>query len=116
MLALIISFKATLAPYLALPYAACEGLAIGGISAMLEKRYPGIAIQAVGTDLRRAGRDAACLHARLIRVTQRFRAIVVGATGAIALLYLVSMVLGLFHVACRFMNDSSAAEHRRCRW
>ena len=31
-----------------MPYAACEGLAIGGISAMLEKRYPGIAIQAVG--------------------------------------------------------------------
>ena len=36
-----------MAPYLALPYAACEGLAIGGISAMLERRYPGIAIQAV---------------------------------------------------------------------
>ena len=36
-LALIISFKATIAPYLALPYAACEGLVIGGISAMLEQ-------------------------------------------------------------------------------
>ena len=29
-LALIISFKATTAPYLSIPYAACEGLAIGG--------------------------------------------------------------------------------------
>jgi uncharacterized YccA/Bax inhibitor family protein len=48
-LALIISFKATMAPYLSLPYAACEGLAIGGISARCSRsKYPGIAIQAVG--------------------------------------------------------------------
>ena len=37
-LGLIISFKATLAPYLSVPYAACEGLMIGGYSAVLEKR------------------------------------------------------------------------------
>src|SRR5579862_6177948 len=66
-LALIISFKATTAPYLSIPYAACEGLAIGGISAMLERRYPGIAIQAVGLTF---GVMAALLFAfttRLIR-------------------------------------------------
>src|SRR6185437_13887791 len=34
-LAIIISFKANLAPYLSVPYAALEGLAIGGISAIL---------------------------------------------------------------------------------
>src|SRR6201996_536846 len=47
-LGLIISFKATTAPFLAVPYAALEGLAMGGFSAILERRYPGIAIQAVG--------------------------------------------------------------------
>ncbi len=47
-LSMIMIFKGTLAPYLALPYAVCEGLALGGFSAMLERRYPGIAIQAVG--------------------------------------------------------------------
>ena len=31
-----------------LPYAALEGLVVGGISAILEQRYHGIAIQAVG--------------------------------------------------------------------
>src|SRR5277367_445359 len=45
-LALIISFKPTMAPYLAVPYAGLEGLAMGAVSAMLERRYPGIAIQA----------------------------------------------------------------------
>ncbi len=34
--------------YLAIPYAALEGLFLGGISAVLEQRYHGIAIQAVG--------------------------------------------------------------------
>jgi len=106
-LALVISFRMTLAPYLALPYAALEGLAIGGISALVERKYPGIAIQAVGLTF---GVLAALLLAysmRLIRATQRMRAIVIGATGAIFLLYLVTMVLGLFHVATPFMNDSS---------
>jgi len=106
-LALIISFKAPMAPYLSIPYAACEGLAIGGISAVLERRYPGVAIQAVGLTF---GVMAALLVAytsRLIRVTQRFRSIVVGATLGIALFYLVSMVLGLFHINVGLMNGVS---------
>jgi uncharacterized YccA/Bax inhibitor family protein len=106
-LALIISFKATMAPYLSIPYAALEGLAIGGISAVLERRYPGIAIQAVGLTF---GVMAALLlgyTTRLIRVTQRFRAIVVGATGAIALFYLISMVLSFFHIGVGFLSSPS---------
>jgi uncharacterized YccA/Bax inhibitor family protein len=104
---LIISFKQTLAPYLSIPYAACEGLLIGGLSAVLEKRYPGIALQAVGLTI---GVMAALLLAytmRIIRVTQRLRSMVVGATGAIALLYLASIVLGFFHVNVAFLNDAS---------
>jgi uncharacterized YccA/Bax inhibitor family protein len=97
-LALIISFKPTTAPFLAVPYAALEGLAIGGVSAFLERKYPGVAIQAVGLTF---GVLAALLFAftsRLIRVTQRMRAIVVGATGGIALLYFAVQILGYFHV------------------
>ena len=98
-LALIISFKATLAPYLALPYAALEGLAVGGISAVLETRYHGIAIQAVGLTF---GVLAVLLFAyrmRWVRATARFRSMVIGATGGIALLYIATMVLGFFHVS-----------------
>ena len=106
-LALVISFKATLAPYLSIPYAVCEGLAIGGFSAVLEKRYPGIAVQAVGLTF---GVMAALLLAYtlgLIHVTQRFRAIVVGATGAIMLLYLATFVLSLFHVAVPILGSAT---------
>ena len=106
-LALIISFKANLAPYLSVPYAALEGLAIGGISAILERRYPGIAIQAVGLTFAVLAVMLVAYKLGLIRATERFRAIVIGATGAIALVYLVSMVLGLFHVNVPLLNSSS---------
>ena len=106
-LAIVISFKATLAPYLSLPYAALEGLAMGGISALLERKYPGIAIQAVGLTFGVLAVLLVAYKAGLIRATARFRAIVVGATGAIALLYLVSMVLGFFHVNVPVLNDAS---------
>jgi uncharacterized YccA/Bax inhibitor family protein len=106
-LALIISFRPMTAPYLALPYAALEGLVIGGVSALLEKRYPGIAIQATALTFAVLAVLLLAYSMRLIRATQRFKAIVVGATGAILLLYLVTMVLNLFHIATPFMSDSS---------
>jgi uncharacterized YccA/Bax inhibitor family protein len=98
-LAIIISFKATLAPYLAVPYAALEGLAVGGLSAILEQHYRGIAIQAVGLTFGVLAVLLIAYRLRLIRVTAQFRAMVIGATGGIALLYLATMVLGFFHVS-----------------
>jgi uncharacterized YccA/Bax inhibitor family protein len=106
-LAMIISFKATLAPVLSVPYAALEGLAIGSISALLERRYPGIAIQAVGLTFAVFAVMLVAYKLNIIRATERFRAIVIGATGAIALVYLVSMVLGFFHIAVPLLNSSS---------
>jgi uncharacterized YccA/Bax inhibitor family protein len=106
-LALVISFKATLAPMLAVPYAALEGLAIGGISALLERKYPGIAIQAVGLTFGVLAVMLVAYKMHWIRATERFRAVVIGATGAIALVYLVSMALGFFHVNVPVLNDAS---------
>ncbi len=45
--ALVTIFKKTWAPVTAPIYALLEGLVLGGISAMFELRFPGIAIQAV---------------------------------------------------------------------
>jgi uncharacterized YccA/Bax inhibitor family protein len=98
-LALIISFKVSLAPYLAIPYAALEGLFVGGLSAILEQRYHGIAIQAVALTFGVLAVLLVAYRLRLIRVTAQFRAIVFGATGGIALLYLAAWILGFFHVA-----------------
>ncbi len=106
--ALIISFKPLTAPYLAIPYAALEGLAMGAISAVFERRYPGIAIQAVGATFAVFAAMLLAYKTGLIRVTERFRAVVVGATLAIGLFYLVTIGLSLFHVNVGGLFNGSA--------
>ncbi len=103
-LALIVSFKPTTAPYLAVPYAALEGLVLGGISAQFKLRYPGIAIEAVAATFAVAFVMLVLYRTRVIRVTDRFRHMVVGATLGIVLLYAASWILGFFHVAVPFIN------------
>jgi uncharacterized YccA/Bax inhibitor family protein len=49
--ALVTVFKKNWAPITAPIYALLEGLVLGGISAILERSYPGIAIQAVSLTL-----------------------------------------------------------------
>jgi uncharacterized YccA/Bax inhibitor family protein len=106
-LGLIISFRQKSAPYLAVPYAACEGLALGGLSAIFEKRYPGIAIESVALTFGVMAVLLLAYRSGLIKVTEHFKAMVIGATGAIFLLYLVAFVLGFFHVQVPFLNDAS---------
>jgi uncharacterized YccA/Bax inhibitor family protein len=106
-LALVISFKPNMATYLAVPYAALEGVAMGAISALLERRYPGIAIQAVALTFAVFAAMLVAYKTHLIRVTERFRAIVIGATGAIALVYLATFVLSFFHVNVPILNSGS---------
>jgi uncharacterized YccA/Bax inhibitor family protein len=108
-LSLIIIFKQKTAPYLALPYAALEGFALGGISAMFELKYPGIAIQAVGLTFGVLGAMLIGYTLRIIKVTARFRSIVIGLTGAIALFYVVAMVLSLFHINLSILSVNNAS-------
>ena len=97
--AMIIRFKPTAAPYLAVPYAALEGLALGGISAIFEQRYHGIAIQAVGLTFGVLAALLIAYRAGLIRVTEQFRAMVVAATFGVLLFYVATLLLGFFHVS-----------------
>ena len=95
-LALVTAFKAEWAMFTAPAYAALQGLAIGGISAIFEARYPGIVIQAVGLTFGTLLCLLGLYKSGLIPVTQNFRLGIVSATGAIALLYLVQIVMRMF--------------------
>jgi uncharacterized YccA/Bax inhibitor family protein len=97
--AMIVSFKPTAAPYLAIPYAALEGLALGGISAIFEQKYHGIAAEAVGLTFAVLLVLLIAYRTRLIRVTDRFRSMVVAATFGIMLFYLATWILGFFHIS-----------------
>jgi uncharacterized YccA/Bax inhibitor family protein len=107
-LALVMSFKPPTATFLAIPYAALEGLAMGGISAMLERRYPGIAMQAVGATFAVFAAMLVAYKTGLIRATERFKSVVIAATGAIFLFYLLTMIVGFFHVNTSGLFNSSA--------
>jgi uncharacterized YccA/Bax inhibitor family protein len=94
--AMITIFKATWAPKTAPIYAVLEGLALGGISALFEARFPGIVIQAVALTFCTLFALLLAYKSRLIRATENFKLGVVAATGGIVLIYLVSFVGGMF--------------------
>src|SRR5205085_3483409 len=81
--AMVTIFKKEWAPLTAPIYALLEGLVLGGISAMTNMRYPGIAIQAVGLTFGTLFVLLFLYSSRIIRVTQKFRMGVVAATGGI---------------------------------
>jgi uncharacterized YccA/Bax inhibitor family protein len=104
--ALVTIFKKQWSPVTAPLYSVLEGLAIGGISAFFEARFPGIVIQAValtfGTLL--------CLlfvyKSRIIKVTQNFKMGVIAATGGVALIYVITIVLGFFGIRMPYIHES----------
>lgn len=95
-LVLIASFKPHLSGYLAPGYAIFEGLFIGGISAIFEVMYPGIVIQAVSCTFVTFVVCFALYKYQIVKVTERFKSVVLAATLAIATYYLVSWLLTLF--------------------
>lgn len=105
-LALIISFKPTMATYLTIPYALCEGLFLGGLSAVFEMRFPGIVIQAVALTFGTLFALLAAYKSGLIKATENFKLGIVAATGAIALFYFVAMILRLFGFPIGFIHSS----------
>lgn len=95
-LALVTTFKMAWAPYTSPIYALAEGLLLGGVSAMIEAQYPGIAMQAVAMTFGTLACMLLAYRTGVIRATERFKMGVVAATGAIFVVYLLSFVLSLF--------------------
>jgi len=96
--AMVTVFKKEWSPVTAPIYALLEGLALGGISAFFNLRYPGIAMQAVGLTFGTLFVLLLAYRSGLIPVTDKLRMGIVAATGGIALFYLLTMLLGFFHI------------------
>ncbi len=104
--ALITIFNKKAAPVTAPIYAVCQGVMLGGISCLFEARFPGIVMQAVLLTFGTLGALLLAYTSRLIRVTENLKLGIVAATGGIALFYLVSWILSLFHVNIPMINGS----------
>lgn len=98
-LALIMAFKKQWSPYLAPAYALLEGLFVGSVSAYYDyvnqEKYPGLVMQAVALTLLVALVMYVVYRYRIIKVTQKFKSVIIVATSALMLFYLVQWIASL---------------------
>ncbi len=97
-LALVTTFKKQISHITAPLYAMCQGWFLGGLSSLLEVKYPGIAFQAVALTFGTMFCLLAAYRSGIVKVTDNFRLGLFAATGGIALVYLVALVLGFFGI------------------
>lgn len=94
---LIISFRPTLAQWLAPLYAVLEGLFLGAVSVIIndqfKETYPGIVMQAVGLTFGVAIAMFLLYNFKIIKPTQRLRSIISTACLGIFIFYLIDMIL-----------------------
>ena len=98
-LALVTVFKQAWSPVTAPIYALCEGLFIGGISAMYEAKTGGITLQAVMLTFGTFAGMLFLFQANILRATPMFMKVVIGATLGIMLTYLLGFILSFFHIS-----------------
>jgi uncharacterized YccA/Bax inhibitor family protein len=104
--AMVTVFKKELSPITSPIYAFVEGLVLGTISAIFERTYPGIVIQAVALTFGTLFCLLMAYKSRLIKVTENFKLGVVAATGGIFLIYLVSFIMGFFGKTIPLIHES----------
>lgn len=104
--AILTVFKPKLARITGPVYAVLQGFFLGAISHMFEAQWEGIVVQAVALTIAVFAIMLVLFATGTIKVTQRLRTTVIVATGAIALVYLVSIVLSFFGTNVPMIHDS----------
>jgi uncharacterized YccA/Bax inhibitor family protein len=105
---LIVSYwKPAVAMITAPLYALSYGALVGAISHVYNASYDGIVTQALFATMSVFTVMLLLYATRIIKVTNRFTMIVVGATAGIALMYLAAFVAGLFGAQVSFLHDGS---------
>jgi len=87
-------------------YAVAEGTVLGAISRVYESEFDGVVLQAASLTMAVLG-VMLFLHAtRIVKATERFRTGVIMATGAVAIVYVLDLVLRLFGANVPFIHDT----------
>ena len=105
-MALVTVFKKEWAPVTAPLYALLKGLALGAISAMYNFQFEGIVLQAVMLTFGTLFAMLFAYRSGLVKATENFKMGVVAATGGIMLVYLATIVLGLFGINIPMIHES----------
>lgn len=100
------TFKPTWAPFIAPVYAVVEGGIVGAISKIYETAYDGLVVQAILATSVTVIVMAVLYATRTIKVTDKLRSIVTGATMAIFVFYVLSFGLSFFDIGVPLVFDS----------
>lgn len=90
-------------------YAACEGLLLGGLSAMFENSYPGIVSQAIAGTFAALFSMLILYRARIIKCTDKFRSVIFISTASVAMIYIVDFIGRLFNHAVPIIHTATNA-------
>lgn len=103
--ALVIIFKQEWAPKLAWLYAALEGLFLGAVSYNYAMMIDGIVFKAVGLTICTLALMLILYRFQIIKVTEKFRSVIIAATGGIMVMYLVVWIGNMFGAGLSFLHD-----------
>jgi len=107
-IAVMIAYRKPMwAKFLGPVYALCYGYSVGAISKLYETFQDGIVLQAAGATLAVFLVMLTLYRTGIIKVTEGFRRIVMGATMGVMVLYVVSFVINLFGGSIGFINSPS---------
>lgn len=105
--AIVVHFKPMWSKVLGPLYALAQGFFLGAISKAYNEAYEGIVIQAVGATLGVFFMMLVLYRTGVIKVTAKFRRIIITATLGLMAFYLVSFVLSLFGVDIGIFQSAS---------
>jgi len=106
--ALVASFKPHTSPIAAPVYAAFEGLFVGSISAMFAATMDGIVFQAVSLTFATLFSMLIIYKTGIIKVTEKFKAGVMMATGAIMIMYVISIIGSFAGFQVPYLHEGGA--------
>ncbi len=102
-----IIFRPKLAPFLGPSYAFAEGMVLGAISAVFNSQWNGIVVQAVGITAAVFAVMYFLYTTRIIRVTNTFRKVIIGATFGVLIFYGISLLIELFAGNVSYFSSAS---------
>lgn len=104
---MVASSRPQIARFIAPAYAVLEGVFVGAISHAYETWQQGIVLAAVGATLGVFSVMLVLYRFRIIKVTERLRSMIVGATMGLMLFYVVSLILHWVGVNISIINSHS---------
>ena len=106
-LTFLLMFKPQLAKFIAPLYTIAEGFFVGAISRAYENLYDGLVVQAAGMTLAVFAVMLVLYRTRIIKVTERFRKVVITATIGVMVFYGISFLISLFGGSVSFLSSPS---------